>query len=159
MDLAKQELTIEDKDKIRAFVGKKYDVYFRKWGFINGEVSLSNPHSKISWNWASCLLGAFWMGYRKMYAEGMIYTVILMTISSLLRVADKFTLLDIVSAIILGLIGNHLYFHKMKRDLAKLENDNIDTISKAGGTSKMGAFAMLMFSGFLGMVFGDIFNW
>lgn len=157
MDFDKPELTV--KDQITAFVGKKSDVYFKKWGFVNTEASLTNPDSKLSWNWASCLFGAFWMGYRKMYAEAIIYTVILMTISSLLGVADKFTLLDVAAAIVSGLIGNQLYFYKMKRDLAKLENNHTEAITKAGGTTKLGAFAMLMFSGFLGMIFGDIFNW
>ncbi|UYZ21749.1 DUF2628 domain-containing protein [Mesobacillus jeotgali] len=156
------EHQITESQKTRAFIGKKADVYFRKWGLTDEHADLSaEPVKRISWNWAAALFSGAWLGYRKMYKEAIIYLLILMTVSSLLGVANEFTILDIGVFVILGFLGNRLYFHKVKREVNKVEPDDnaLEKLSAAGGTTWLCALGIAVLGGFMGMIFGAIFNW
>jgi len=48
-------------DEILNFAQKNANYYLLKWRVM--EIT----QSRISWNWASCLFGVFWLVYRKMY--------------------------------------------------------------------------------------------
>lgn len=156
------EHQITESDKSRAFIGKKADVYFKKWGFTDGHADLSaEPVKSISWNWAAALFSGAWLGYRKMYKEAIIYLLVLMTVSSLLGVANEFTVLDIGVFVIMGFFGNRLYFHKVKSEVSKAGSDDnaFEKLSAAGGTTWIGALGIAVLGGFMGMIFGAIFNW
>lgn len=148
--------------KARVFIGKKADVYFRKWGLTDEHADLpAEPVKRISWNWAAALFSGAWLGYRKMYKEAIIYLLVLMTVSSLLGVANEFTILDVGVFVIMGFLGNRLYFHKVKREVSKLGSDanSMEKLSASGGTTWLGALGMAVLGGFMGMIFGAIFNW
>ncbi len=156
------EHQITESQKTRAFIGKKADVYFRKWGVTDGHADLpAEPVKRISWNWAASLFSGAWLGYRKMYKEAIIYLVVLMTVSSLLGVTNEFTILDVGVFVIMGFLGNNLYFNKVKREVRKVasEDNVLEKLSAKGGTTWLGAFGIAVLGGFMGMIFGAIFNW
>lgn len=156
------EHQITESEKVRTFIGKKADVYFRKWGLTEGSVDLSaEPSKKVSWNWAAALFSGAWLGYRKMYKEALIYLLVLMTVSSILGVANEFTVLDVGVLVIMGFLGNSLYFNKVKREVSKVgsEDNALEKLSAAGGTTWLGALGIAVLGGFMGMIFGAVFNW
>ncbi|MBT2641713.1 DUF2628 domain-containing protein [Bacillus sp. ISL-41] len=156
------ENQITESEKVRAFIGKKADVYFKKWGYTGGSVDLSaQPGKKFSWNWAAALFSGAWLGYRKMYKEAIIYLLVLLTVSSLLGVVNEFTVLDVGVFVLMGFLGNRLYFNKVKREVSKVGSDNnaLEKLSATGGTTWLGAFGIAVLGGFMGMIFVAIFNW
>lgn len=156
------EHQVTESEKVRTFIGKKADVYYRKWGLTGESVDLpAQPGKKVSWNWAAALFSGAWLGYRKMYKEAIIYLLVLMTVSSLLGVANEFTVLDVVVLVIMGFLGNSLYFNKVKREVSKVgsEDNALENLSDAGGTTWLGALGIAVLGGFLGMIFGAVFNW
>lgn len=153
---------ITESEKVRVFIGKKADVYYKKWGYSHDSIDLSaEPGKKVSWNWAAALFSGAWLGYRKMYKEAIIYLLVLMTVSSLLGVTNEFTVLDVGVFVIMGFLGNRLYFHKVKREVSKVGSDDnaLEKLSAAGGTTWLGALGIAVLGGFMGMIFGAIFNW
>ncbi len=57
--------------ELRAFVGPKFEHYLRKW-----HPRLEDPQNgDVGISWVGLFITAWWMGYRKMYAQLVIYLV------------------------------------------------------------------------------------
>jgi len=57
--------------ELRAFVGPKFEHYLRKW-----HPRLEDPQNgDVGISWVALFITAWWMGYRKMYAQMVIYLV------------------------------------------------------------------------------------
>lgn len=97
-----------------------------------------HPGKIVSWNWSAFLFGFVWMAYRKMYVEAIVFVIlycamimpmylwstILMaqgdTSMQTMAMQYGFYFLDFAYMMLLpGLIGNKIYFWKLKRKYAR----------------------------------------
>ncbi len=139
--LVKKLLDEFSEDVIRAFVQKNADYYLMKWK------SMANSGSKISWNWASFLLGGFWMVYRKMFLYFFIVFIVGLIIGfiPLLNI-----ILGLAMWIAFGLLGNYGYayfvYNKLNelKILAKNEDELRQLALQKGGTSVLAAVILFV---------------
>lgn len=146
-----------------AFVGEKYDSYYREKWFENSQPHLTldkkdTPRPKF--NLAGALLGIFWLGYRKMYKVAF-FMMLGMTIVDIMlmymleeqvyNVVSQ-PLLVVAGIVIPGLFGNFFYFNHSVKHIDKLTasitDPNIlqERLAKEGGISWLGSigFAIVL---------------
>ncbi|WP_354685124.1 DUF2628 domain-containing protein [Cupriavidus necator] len=141
--------SIRDDAALAAFVGARYPFYHARWA--RAEVS-----GGMSWNWAACLLGPFWMAYRRMYWQVGVYALIVCAepvVHALLRLDMPLILsrpMLVVLALLLGMYGNELYRWHAEGTVRRLreyhwspERVN-DSLARCGRTSWPGVFAMAL---------------
>lgn len=120
-----------DPEKATTFIVKNVDYYAQKYNLMN------TKHSKISWNWASCLFSTCWLFYRKMYAAGAILIAIGLVSSWIGGILSMIVTLG--TFIAMGLLGNYLYLNHVSDCLLESQNMNeqewIIYATKKGGTS------------------------
>lgn len=120
-----------DPEKATMFIVKNVDYYTQKYNLMNIK------HSKISWNWASCIFSTCWLFYRKMYAAGAILMVIGLVSSWLGGILS--VIISLGTFIAMGLWGNYLYLNHVSDCLLESQNMNeqewIIYATKKGGTS------------------------
>lgn len=152
------EHTLEDEELLRAYVGKKANYYLRKWEkFVEG--------SYRSWNPASFFLSAFWLGYRKMYGYFIIYLVILSMegIVSRIIVGHDTNFVSIILSLIVGLLGNHIYYFFAKRKIKKMKTKGMSdeelklALAKVGGTSWKFILFLFLFCIIYGIIIAILF--
>jgi hypothetical protein len=148
-----QDLLVDD---VRLFVGRNSDYYLNKWK------GSKDPSKSAGWNWAAFFAGVFWFGYRKMYVE----LFCCFGVFILIDLIQIFLNIDINSAItyivnaLMGILGNTVYFHYVKRKIKKINEDetlfeNKKTFTeRAGGVSWAGVgLATLCTIGYLVIIF------
>ena len=102
---------------VRAYVGPNADHYLAKWRQI---AAAGKPNS---WNWASFLLNAFWLAYRKMWQPALGTVGAIFALQLLGLFAPSLGLL--ISGLELGICawigwrGNALYLNQAERALAQ----------------------------------------
>ncbi|MBU3189978.1 DUF2628 domain-containing protein [Clostridium bowmanii] len=146
-----------NEEEAKLFVGKNSDYYLDKWK------SSKAPDKKSGWNWASCLCGTFWLGYRKMYSI-ILYFLCAFIVIDVTQLFIKFNFnrgFSLASSIALGILGNTFYFNYMKKKIAKIKMNNQysenlnQEIIKAGNGSWGGVgIAFLMMTGYAFLSYG-----
>ncbi|PZX27068.1 conserved hypothetical protein; putative membrane protein [Cupriavidus phytorum] len=138
--------SIRDDAALAAFVGPRFPYYGERW-------SVAETHGGISWNWAACLLGPFWMAYRRMYWQVGVYALIVGT-EPLLHAVFGLQLpmagrpLLYAMALLLGLYGNELYRWHAEATIRHVREYHYspelvtDSLERRGRTSWPGVFAM-----------------
>lgn len=120
-----------DPEKATMLIVKNVDYYTQKYNLMNSK------HSKVSWNWASCLFTTGWLFYRKMYAIGAILLAVGFVSSWLGGILSMIVSLGI--CISMGLLGNYLYLNHINDCLLESQNMSeqewIIYATKKGGTS------------------------
>jgi len=129
------------RDEAEAFIGKNSSFYLEKWK------AHSNSTLK-GWNWAAMSFGIEWMVYRKMYAEAILFFVVVSSISFGVAAIFIFGIgipitsrrvIGNVFRITIGVLGNYLYRKKAIRVLKMVvqENDSerIHFLNQKGGVS------------------------
>jgi len=109
-------------DKIREYVSEKTSYYMPKYE----KLTLSGK--KVSWNWAAFWAPHYWMAYRKMYVEAVIYFIFWKVMSLLSDVmivfmrqtgrimpALFFMVIDIALMFVVPMFANYYYLSKMER--------------------------------------------
>ncbi|WP_201589050.1 zinc ribbon domain-containing protein [Psychrobacter fozii] len=141
---------------LAAFVGEKYDSFYRGKWFKDSEprLDVNNDGSSIhSFNIAGLLLGISWLCYRKMYLVSLcillsinIFDLVLMyslgmeTYSSIGQTSFLVAL-----AMFVGFLGNYFYFNHSAKNIKKIMDNNVDpatlkqALAEKGGTSWVGA--------------------
>lgn len=150
---------------LATFVGDKYTSYYREKWFKDREPSLQLPEKGTniqSFNIAALLLGVLWLCYRKMYKVAFI----LMGAVTLIDIALMYLLepstyskignltFAIGPAVLLALMGNHLYQKHASQQIQKITGLVTDPMTvqqqlvKQGGTTWLGAIAgtLLLFA-------------
>lgn len=121
-------------NEYQAFVQKNHDYYVRYFQRRGG---------KLSWNWSAFLLGPLWLIYRKMFALAAFWSLMPLAIALLAGATGLFPLFvasPLVSAILLALVANRLYYLKATQYIAmqKISPLDVETqkikIIRAGGT-------------------------
>ena len=100
------EVTEEDFSN---FIGKNSDQYlphFKKF-HVDG-----SDKFVLTWNWAACLLGFWWMLYRKLYAWALI---------AFFLVFIPFWVL--LGSIVYGVIANYIYYKHAKKKIIECKNN------------------------------------
>ena len=110
------------------YVGiKKEEYYISKWLKFK---QLGHSQYK-SWNWAAFFLYFYWLAYRKMYIHAIGISGTFLIITEI--IPDKFTRpLGIVLSIVLGLLGNKLYYNYSQKEIIKIK----DTLPDLAGQEK-----------------------
>lgn len=142
---------------LAAFVGQKYYSFYRDKWFKSHNSTLDGnkkPLNILSLNLAALLFGIFWLFYRKMYKEALVVLIIVSLVDLGLMHLVGMDVYDrineyafwIAELILLGFLGNYLYFrHTVKKikqaerllsDRAVIEQQLIEQ----GGTTWIGAF-------------------
>ena len=128
--------TISDDEAMQIFVGKKYDLYVRKWARF--------AEKKISWNWPGFFLNVAWLIYRKMYRHAALLFAATLGVGFLegfLDVPESVSqATNIAFGIVVGIQGNYWYkLHaedKIKRIRESIVPHQIkDEIARQGGTN------------------------
>lgn len=142
---------------MQVFIGKNQDYYFKKFQKFNIK------NGKVSWNFASAFLGAYWYAYRKMYLIQFLYYVIyIFTVGflgvliaglfskahiSTLVVAFMPFLILFIPCVISGIFGNYIYKSHVERhvQIARYMDAYMkqNYLMKKGGTSGVAVFVLI----------------
>ena len=159
---------------LAAFVGKKYDDFYRNKWFKDSEprLEVNKDGSSIhSFNIAGLLLGTSWLCYRKMYLVALcivlgINTVDLNLIHLLGMEAYSSigqTSFFVAWAVLTGLLGNYFYFSHSVKNIKKVMSNTADPatveqeLAAKGGTSWVGAIVGSILSVLLSMGMSYLF--
>ena len=140
---------------LAAFVGEKYDSYYRDKWFKNHTptLSINNKNFNVqSFNLAGLVLGASWLCYRKMYLIAFFIVlginVVDLVLMHLLGMETYNNLgqtsFFIAWVVLTGMLGNYFYFNHSVKNIEKVINDTADPVmveqelAAKGGTSWVG---------------------
>lgn len=140
--------TISDDEAMQIFVGKKYDLYVRKWARF--------AEKKLSWNWPGFFLNITWLIYRKMYRPAALLFAAMMgagVIVGFLHISEgTIQALGIAVNVLVGLQGNYWYKLHAERKIKRIKECIVphqirNEITRQGGTNLAGAliFFLLIF--------------
>ena len=141
---------------LAAFVGKKYDDFYRNKWFKDSEprLEVNNDGSSIhSFNIAGLLLGTSWLCYRKMYLVALCIVLGINTVDLILmhllgmEVYSSIgqTSFFIAWAVLTGFLGNYFYFNHSVKNIKKVMSNTADPamleqeLAAKGSTSWVGA--------------------
>lgn len=141
---------------LAAFVGEKYDSYYRDKWFKDSEprLEINNNGSSIhSFNLAGFLFGVFWLCYRKMYLVALCIVIGINAVDLVLMhllgmemySAIGQTSFFIAWAVLTGMLGNYFYFNHSIKNIKKAMSNTADPttveqeLAAKGGTSWVGA--------------------
>ncbi len=165
---------------LAAFVGEKYDSYYRDKWFEDSEPHLISDKKETprpKFNLAGVLLGISWLSYRKMYkiaffvmlGTSLLDTVLMYVLGEQTYNAISNSLFLAVGIVVTGLFGNYFYLnhsiHHTKKIMASNRDLNIarEKLAQAGGTSWLGAigFTILLvaMSVLISYFFGPDWYW
>ena len=141
---------------LAAFVGEKYDGFYRDKWFKDSEprLDVNNDGSSIhSFNVAGLLLGASWLCYRKMYLVALCIVIGINAVDLILMYMLGMetyssigqTSFFIAWAVLTGMLGNYFYFSHSVKNIKKIMDNNADPamaeqeLAEKGGTTWVGA--------------------
>ena len=144
---------------LAAFVGEKYDSYYRDKWFKNHIPTLEKDVTKMnmrSFNVAGFFLGIFWLCYRKMYIAAALIMLAITVIDLIMMYVlgmERYNILGqstfmMVWIVMTGILGNYLYFDHSVRQIKKTTSVTSDLnmireqLAKKGGTSWAGAIGV-----------------
>ena len=151
MNIEKDEKSVNegltDLERLNGFVGEKAKTYRRKWKIHeSSDFHLSKTTSfHFTWNWASFFFSTSWLGYRKMYLEVLIFSLLSLLIDFLSSGITS-VVINIIYWFGIGIIGNYLYLRKAKRVINSVKKLNLTPLEeltmlrKKGGSSIGGIF-------------------
>lgn len=123
-------------DLIEKYVAVNYEYYERKWN------SMDERNSKFSLNLPALLFLPFWLAFRKMYLNLIIYTALLFGLGLIEWLAEfkipNSTYMGF--SVVIGLMANGIYRDFVKKKIRRImesdsANDVEQVIKKKGGTS------------------------
>ncbi len=136
-----------DSSRVDPFVGRNAEYYAERWRTMADGTS-----SRVRWNWAAAILGAFWLLYRKLYAPFAI-VMFIVVVDSLGGIAleeagilpsavvatwDRLSVW--VYSAVIGCWGNYWYYKKFSRTLESATEQFVDPaeqelhLAQSGGT-------------------------
>ncbi|WLR42050.1 DUF2628 domain-containing protein [Bacillus carboniphilus] len=142
------ELDEEMTEEVLLFVGKNKETYQKKWEKLS-----QKGKSKVSWNWASFLLGLFWMAFRKMntYAYSFLAMFVTLDIFFLLSANQTIPSGSLIGVfVVIGMMSNQMYLDHVVRSVNKLREsypnreERLKEISKRGGASWINAIVYVI---------------
>ena len=147
-------------DDIREFVGPNADKYIERFRKVSRE--------EKSYNWSCAIFLTYWMAYRKMWKQAILYAVILSLVNTFIQ-GFGFGIRIICNLVLLayyflhmGYQGDILYWNFVKEELTKegladFPQPNYELrehLSKRGGTSVLFLIAFIILSTVIANVLG-----
>ena len=118
------------QDELSLFLEKNQSYYLEKFNLIE------KTGDKKAWNWCSFLIGGYWMLYRKMYVQAIIYIIANLILGCIPFIGWALSLALCVG---LGIFGNLLYLDHIKKTFTEIgcadSNMRSTLINKKGGTN------------------------
>ena len=118
------------QDELSLFLEKNQSYYLEKFNLIE------KTGDKKAWNWCSFLIGVYWMLYRKMYVQAIIYIIANLILGCIPFIGWALSLALCVG---LGIFGNSLYLDHIKKTFTEIgcadSNMRSTLINKKGGTN------------------------
>ena len=118
------------QEELSLFLEKNQSYYLEKFNLIE------KTGDKKAWNWCSFLIGGYWMLYRKMYVQAIIYIIANLILGCIPFIGWALSLALCVG---LGILGNSLYLDHIKKTFTEISyadsNMRSALISKKGGTN------------------------
>lgn len=118
------------QDELSLFLEKNQSYYLEKFNLIE------KTGDKKAWNWCSFLIGGYWMLYRKMYVQAIIYIIANLILGCIPFIGWALSLALCVG---LGIFGNSLYLDHIKKTFTEIgcadSNMRSTLINKKGGTN------------------------
>lgn len=118
------------QDELSLFLEKNQSYYLEKFNLIE------KTGDKKAWNWCSFLIGGYWMLYRKMYVQAIIYIIANLILGCIPFIGWALSLALCVG---LGIFGNSLYLDHIKKTFTEIgcadSNMRSALINKKGGTN------------------------
>ena len=118
------------QDELSLFLEKNQSYYLEKFNLIE------KTGDKKAWNWCSFLIGGYWMLYRKMYVQAIIYIIANLILGCIPFMGWALSLALCVG---LGIFGNSLYLDHIKKTFTEIgcadSNMRSTLINKKGGTN------------------------
>ena len=118
------------QEELSLFLEKNQSYYLEKFNLIE------KTGDKKAWNWCSFLIGGYWMLYRKMYVQAIIYIIANLILGCIPFIGWALSLALCVG---LGILGNSLYLDHIKKTFTEISyadsNMRSALISKMGGTN------------------------
>ena len=118
------------QDELSLFLEKNQSYYLEKFNLIE------KTGDKKAWNWCSFLIGGYWMLYRKMYVQAIIYIIANLILGCIPFIGWALALALCVG---LGIFGNSLYLDHIKKTFTEIgcadSNMRSTLINKKGGTN------------------------
>lgn len=102
--------------ELARFIGENSQYYISKFNEMKRE------NKQTTWNWSAFLFTAYWLIYRKMYAQG-IAVMAISFIISLIGGGFSF-LLGLALDVAIGLYGNYIYEKQLEKCIAQSKNIN-----------------------------------
>ena len=146
--------------KMELFIGENAEYYLDKWN------SSENPKKKAGWNWAAALCGLLWLGYRKMYNIIMQIVVLFLVFDAIKFYlgVDLDSSIGIILAVVLGMLGNSLYYKHMLKEIENINGEFSDSarelqeLKKVGGRSWGGVALTIIIISVYVIISGYIFG-
>jgi hypothetical protein len=146
---------VNDKDRLVVFIGEsKKDKYLLKFGIrVYDDSCIYLPRrAKLSWNWSAFFGGVLWMGYRKMYFELIVFSILtLLPYLIFPKISDNAdAIITALCWIFFGLMSNSLYYSSCKRKITRVKKlnlslyDELEVLNQKGGTSVAGIFISVL---------------
>ncbi|MGE6796563.1 DUF2628 domain-containing protein [Psychrobacter okhotskensis] len=159
---------------LAAFVGEKYDDFYRNKWFKDSEprLEVNNDGSSIhSFNIAGLLLGTSWLCYRKMYLVAFFIVLginavdlVLMHLLGMEAYSSiGQTSFFVAWAVLTGMLGNYFYFSHSVKNIKTAMSSTADpatlkqALAEKGGTSWVGAIVGSILSVLLSMGMSYLF--
>lgn len=102
--------------ELARFIGENSQYYISKFNEMKRE------NKQTTWNWSAFLFTAYWLIYRKMYAQGIAVMAISFIIS---LIGGGFSsLLGLVLDVAIGLYGNYIYEKQIEKCITQSKNIN-----------------------------------
>ena len=118
------------KDELNLFLEKNQSYYVEKFNLIE------KTGDRKAWNWCSFLLVGYWMLYRKMYVQAIIYIIANLILGCIPFIGWILTVILWVCA---GIFANSLYLDHIKNTFIQIacadSNMRSILINKKGGTN------------------------
>lgn len=127
-------------EALRMFIGRNAEKYLKKWSKIDS----ARPMSKFGWNWPAFLFNVYWLAYRKMYLQSLMWG------AAFLIVGLFFKEILIIGPIVLGVTANAQYFAIAKHKVQKIKAASGEpgtqraAMMRQGGTSALGLIVSLV---------------
>lgn len=150
---------IEDRIYYSTFFGKSVEYYQDRYErFSEGTKATFNPYAFV--------FGAFWIAYRKMYVELIIFMLAIIALQTILIVTVNLEIGWSGKLLFAGIVGgcaNYFYFKKATRTVTKAKEmyanitDQLDYIKKEGGVSYVSVIVLgiIIILFFIGLLFSE----
>jgi hypothetical protein len=119
-----QDYDLDELDELALYVGENYDKYRYKFA----QLYQNDGKYQLQWNWPAFLVTFPWLIYRRMYPWAAALLIIMVIAPPLLQLPI---------GIVMGLMGNYLYYRYAMQRLQKISangSERRDAIIAAGGT-------------------------